>query len=99
MSSEQNQLKKTLMPVWYGLLAVLIFTIIVLLIYFNKYYFLMFISLLVFTYAIIVLIVLWRHPKCFSTGIYKTMIYYSVFTMLIEILVTVVLVVMFVKRN
>jgi hypothetical protein len=97
--SEQNQLKSNLVPVWYGLLAVVIFSIIVALIYFNKYYFLMFISVLTFIYAIIIVVTLWRHPGCFSSGIYKTMLYYSVFTMLIEILVAIVVIMMMFKKN
>ena len=87
MTAENNQLKKTLVPVWYGLLAVLVFTIIVVLIYFNRYYFMLFISVIVFIYALMIIIILWKHPGCFSSRVYRSVIYYSVFTFLIQILV------------
>ena len=87
MTAENNQLKKTLVPVWYGFLAVLVFTIIVVLIYFNRYYFMLFISVIVFIYALMIIIILWKHPGCFSSRLYRSVIYYSVFTFLIQILV------------
>jgi predicted PurR-regulated permease PerM len=88
---QQNQLRKTLVPVWYGLLAVLVFVIIVALIYYNRYYFMIFISAGVFAYALFIIIVLWRHPGCFSKGLYRSVVHYSVFIFLIQILVCVVL--------
>lgn len=99
MTAEKNQLRNTLVPVWYGLLAVLVFTLIIVLIYFNRYYFMLFISLAVFLYALMIIIVLWRHPGCFSTRMYRTVIYYSVFTFLIQILVASILVMIVIKKD